>query len=234
MRQLTGLIVVCSALSATEAAAITDRQLSAAFYRTALGAEFGDGAEIRSIKKFVQPIRFFIDDRSGVPGMREAVSRFVLTLPQMIPNLDVSIVPSSRNANFQVFMVPERDYPRVVNQEIYRRASSIPVPGKCMVRVVAAEDGIVRSDAVIVTDKGRSLFRRCLIEEIFQGLGPAQDDPSLRGSVFNDRSKLARVTWLDRVILNILYHPTLRPGMTQGTIQKLLPRIITEVRRNLR
>ena len=53
-------------------------------------------------------------------------------------------------------------------------------PGRCVVRVVSGPGGIARADAVIVADEGETLFRRCLIEEVLQGLGPLNDDARLK------------------------------------------------------
>ena len=74
--------------------------------------------------------------------------------------------------------------------------------------------GIKRSAAVIVSDEGEFLFKRCLVEELLQGLGPMNDDEDLIHSVFNDSSRHSRFTVFDQIILNMLYDPRIKPGMS--------------------
>ena len=73
-----------------------------------------------------------------------------------------------------------------------------------------------------------------MVEEVLQGLGPVNDDPTLKQSVFNDRSRHATFTNFDRHILNMLYHPLIRPGMSKEEASVVLPRVAAEVRARLR
>jgi hypothetical protein len=93
---------------------------------------------------------------------------------------------------------------------------------------------IQKSDAVVVSDLGEGLFRRCLIEETLQGLGPANDNAGLGESVFNDYSKITRFTKFDQTIVNMLYHPRIRAGMTPDQVRPLLPGVLAEVKQRLR
>ncbi len=101
-------------------------------------------------------------------------------------------------------------------------------------RVLSGKSGISGSAAVIVSDEGEFLFRRCLVEEVLQGLGPMNDDETLEHSVFNDTSHHARFTAFDRYILNMLYDQRIKPGMNSKAALDLLPIVIRDTRRNLR
>jgi hypothetical protein len=161
------------------------------------------------------------------------VRSFVRSLPRLIRGLDASIVSDPEAANFRIFIVDRAAYRSVVTAEIYDRPSSTFAPGRCLVRVVSGRNGIERSDAVIVADEGDFLFRRCMAEEILQGLGPVNDDPTLDESVFNDSSPHATFTRFDRHILNMLYDPRIRPGMTKIEVKRLLPEVLADVRARL-
>ena len=65
---------------------------------------------------------------------------------------------------------------------------------------------------MIVADEGDFLFRRCMVEEVLQGLGPVNDDRTLSQSVFNDRSPHSTFTSFDRHLVNMLYDPRVAPG----------------------
>jgi len=86
-------------------------------------------------------------------------------------------------------------------------------------------------DAVIVAAGGGALFRRCMIEEILQGLGPLNEHPTLVESMFNDRSRHTKFTRFDRTILNMLYDDRIKNGATINTVQRVLPAVLADAKR---
>ena len=228
------LLASAAALASSPSHAFTDAELIDGFNRTVFGSEYPTfGWQAWIVKKYVDPVRVFIDDRSGL-GKAAAVARFVRSLPAKIANLDIAVVARREDANFHIFIVDRSAYRDVVTNEIYDRPSSSFAPGKCLVRVVSTGDGISRSDAVIVADEGDFLFRRCTIEETLQGLGPINDDPTLDASVFNDASLHSTFTDFDRHILNMLYDPRVQPGMTHLEAKRILPEVAADVQKRLR
>jgi hypothetical protein len=216
-----------------KAARYSDEQLIRAFNSTVFGAEYSSwGLHTRIVKKFVKPVKVYIENRSA-RDRRRAVARFVRSLPRAINGIKVRIVDDPREANFTIYVVDRKAYTDVVRNEIYRR-QSMSVPGRCLVRVISAPNGIRRSDAVIVSDEGEFLFKRCLVEEILQGLGPVNDNPSLKNSVFNDTSRHTRFTTHDRFILNMLYDERVKAGMNKNEVAKVLPEVIRDARRRIR
>lgn len=59
------------------------------------------------------------------------------------------------------------------------------------------------------------LVRICLIEEITQGLGPANDLYGLGPSIFNDDAAHVWPTALDYLMLRVLYQPEMRTGLNR-------------------
>ncbi len=155
---------------------------------------------------------------------------FIRGLDRQISGLKTALVDFNYNANFVIYIVDRKDYIATARKSIFdgRRAN---VPGKCFVRSVFTRDGIERSDAIIVSDEGDKLFKRCMIEEILQGLGPLNEHTSLRESMFNDRSQHTSFTSFDRYILNMLYDPRIKAGMSKSKVQKLLPIVLSDVRK---
>jgi hypothetical protein len=231
----TGFIVaLLAALMASPGRAFTDGELIDGFQRTVFGSEYQSfGWQSHLVKKYVVPIRLYVEDRSSTPR-RATIENFVRTLPDLIAGLDVAIAETPDKANFHVFVVDRADYPAVVAKQIYNRPSSSFTPGKCLVRVVSTSAGISRSDAVIVADEGEFLFHRCMVEEILQGFGPINDDPTLSESVFNDTSRHSNFTDFDRRLLSMLYHPLVEPGMTRLEAARILPTVAAEVQARLR
>lgn len=219
--------------SDTSARAATDAEIINGFNLTVFGAEYSPfGYQSNYIRKYQGTVRFYIDNMASRDRRRE-ISSFVLSLNQSIGNLKTEIVSSPQRANFHVYVVDRRDYTRIVREKVYRRASA-QTPGKCLVRSVFSRSGIKRSDAVIVSDQGESLFDRCKAEEILQGLGPLNEHPSLRESMFNDNTRHTRFTEFDRIILNMLYDRRIDVGATRESVQNLLPEILRDVKRRVR
>jgi hypothetical protein len=230
LRGLAGLGFLL-ALGAGPALAFTDEQLADSFRRTVLDAEYTQwGWPSRMVKKFARPVRFHIDNRSRIDRGREARA-FAASLPGTIRGLRATIVDDPDRANYRIFIVDRAQYRDVVREELGIRGRA---PGRCVVRVVAGPGGIAQADAVIVADEGELLFRRCLIEEVLQGLGPLNDDARLKESVFNDRSRHADFTLHDRLLLNVLYDPRVRAGMSEREVEAVLPRVIRDARRRVR
>lgn len=224
---LVGLVTVSGWKGASAA---TDSELIRGFNLTVFGAEFAPfGIQSRYIRKFAGPVRLKVHSLSN-QDRQASVSRFIAQLNRSVTGLTISVTNNAAAANFNLYVVDQADYVRVAREKVYRRPTA-PVPGKCLVRSVFSRSGIIRSDAVIVSDGGEGLFRRCMIEEILQGLGPLNEHPSLSESMFNDRSRHTRFTRFDRTILNMLYDRRIRNGQSISQVQDILPAVLRDAKR---
>ena len=86
-----------------------------------------------------------------------------------------------------------------------------------------------RAVAVIRAELGPRLRTSCFHEEMAQGLGLANDDPRARPSIFNDDEEFAHLTWLDELLLRILYDRRLRPGMGEAEALPIIRQIAAEL-----
>jgi hypothetical protein len=89
---------------------------------------------------------------------------------------------------------------------------------------------IVHSDVFLVADQGNFIFYDCVYEELLQSLGPINDTDKVPWTMFNDDVRMGFFGLYDQYILNILYHPRIRAGMTPDEVRALLPDIMPEVR----
>jgi len=200
-------------------------RLTHAFFRTVFGLEYGDHVDAHRVKRYVGPVRFHVVDYTG--GMRDADARaFLENLPRRIRNLDTKVVDDPAAANFRVLLVPEAMFANAVAAEL--KADALAMNARCLVGVSTQAGRIRRSTAVIVADDD-FLFARCLVEEVLQGLGPMNDDDGLAESVFNDTSRHAHFTKFDEALMNVLYHPLIRPGMTGSEAHRLLPVVLSDL-----
>ncbi|MBB3951955.1 DUF2927 domain-containing protein [Aureimonas jatrophae] len=201
------------------------------FETVVFGAEYtGAFSDSSYVKKFVRPVRVAIEARAS-SDRSAAVRAFVRQMGRSIRGLDIAMAARGEPGNFTVHVVDRAAYGETVRR-IYGNPL-METPGNCIVRTLYGRDGITRSDAVLVSDEGDALFRRCLVEELLQGLGPLNDNSDAADSVFNDTSRLTSFTPYDRLILNMLYDPRLRPGLSQTEAAPLLPAIQRDARRRL-
>jgi len=218
--------------SPAPALAYSDAELIDGFNKTVFKSEIGSPTFGGSyLRKFQKPVRVFVE-RGGNPTQQQKIRDFIKRLPGLISGLEITIVAQRKGANFIVHPVKRSEYVKVARERVFR-SKRATIAGRCMVRSVFSRAGISKSDAIIVTDEGSDLFDRCMTEEILQGLGPLNDDRSLRHSMFNDTSKFTSFRRFDRLLLNILYDPTLRSGFSQKRAQRLLPSITRRVQKRI-
>lgn len=225
------LAVSISYTGAATAPLPDDAAMIEGFNKVVFGSEIpGLMSNAAYVRKFTGPVRFFIDDTANA-DRRPAVRRFVHDLEEDIEGLETRFVDSAAEADFIVHVVDRADY-QATGRRIYHDPS-MDVPGNCIVRSSYSKAGIRRSDALVVSDEGERLFRRCLIEEVLQGLGPLNENPDAPQSVFNDTSLLTSFTPYDRVIMNMLYDERLQAGTGKRAAQELLPALLRAARRRV-
>jgi hypothetical protein len=212
--------------------ALTDEEIKRGFNLTVFGSEIAPlGLQSRYVHKFRGEVKFRIHNLSSKNRTR-SVRRFINTLEKQIAGLSVRIVDDGERANFNIYVVNRSNYKQIVREKVERRRNA-QAPGKCLVKSRFSRAGMIRSDAVIVSNEGEALFRRCLIEEILQGLGPLNENTSLDKSVFNDTSKHTRFTKFDRLILNILYDERVKNGASPRSVSKVLDEVLSDTRKRL-
>ncbi|TYC67736.1 DUF2927 domain-containing protein [Stappia sp. BW2] len=228
---LTGPVTFSSASSANDS--FSTEELLAGFEKTVFGLEYRSWSwRPYLVKKFTKPVLFYVHNLSA-RDRTQTVHRFIREIGKRVGGITTKVTNDPAAANFEVYVVDRAQYEPVVKKDIYKNDRA-RVPGRCLVRVVSGRNGIKRSAAVIVSDEGEFLFKRCLVEELLQGLGPMNDDEQLTHSVFNDSSRHSRFTVFDQIILNMLYDPRIKPGMSMQQTRPILPLVARDARRRVR
>ncbi len=83
---------------------------------------------------------------------------------------------------------------------------------------------------ILPIDAGEFTFYDCAYEELLQALGAINDDRSVPWTMFNDDVQMGFFDVYDQYLLNILYDPRVRPGMTKDQVNGLLPDVLPTVR----
>jgi hypothetical protein len=218
---------------AAERKAFTDTEIISGFFKLTLSAEFQVTGRAERIRKFEGPVRIFIENRAK-PDRSRQVAAVAADIKSRIEHINIEVTPTRSEANVIVTLVRDRDLARTI-RSIYgrERARSIQrsLEPQCLSSFRRDETfRIADARVILVADAGDFVFYDCAYEETLQALGPINDDSSVRWSMFNDNVNLGFFGVYDQYILNILYHPLVRPGMTRAEVQEVLPVVLPQVR----
>jgi hypothetical protein len=211
----------------------SDAEIIDGFFKTSFGSELGRGDTVDRIRKYDRPVRVFVDNR-GRPDRRRQVVDIVEDIRSKIDHLDIAMTTVRSEANIIVTLVPERDFAQTLRTHYgAEQAEKIQksLEPQCLAGLAKdASYRIIRSDVFLVVDAGNFVFADCGYEEILQALGPINDDNSIPWTMFNDNVSLGFFGVYDQLLLNILYHPQIKAGMTRDEVYGVLPAVLPEVR----
>ena len=89
---------------------------------------------------------------------------------------------------------------------------------------------IEHSDVLLTFDSSDFTFLDCAYEELLQSLGPINDTSSVPWTMFNDNVSMGFFDVYDQYIMNVLYDPRIKAGMTVEEVKAVLPEVLADVR----
>ena len=211
----------------------SDAEIIDGFFKVTFGAEFHVAGGVDRIRKYDGPVRIFIDNRA-TPDRTSQVEAAIADIRRRIRNLDIVRTERRDDANMVVSLIHDRDLARMI-RAVYgidraRRIQRSLEP-QCLSGFRKDESSrILRSDVIITADAGDFVFHDCVYEELLQALGPINDDTTVPWTMFNDDVQMGFFGVYDQYLLNILYDPRIRPGMTRAEVEALLPMVLPAVR----
>jgi len=151
-----------------------------------------------------------------------------------VGHLDLAMTDDLEAANLVVMLVRKQDLHRTI-RFVYGRdkASQIrrSLNPQCLSGFGKDRHFRIRhAEVILPVDASDFIFYDCAYEELLQALGPINDDSSVPWTMFNDDVQMGFFDVYDQYLLNILYDPRIRPGMTKEEVGKLLPEILPTVR----
>src|SRR5438309_1951647 len=215
-----------------EKKSFTDAEIVDGFLKTAFGAEYHLAGRVDRIRKFDGPVRVFAEtDRAD---RKAQLARVVADIGTRVQHLDIAMSDTSEAANVRVKLVRDRDLYRTI-ASFYgaERAREIrtSLDPQCLSGFRKNDSfEIEHSDVILTVDNGDFTFLDCAYEELLQSLGPINDTSSVPWTMFNDNVSMGYFDVYDQYILNVLYDPRIRPGMTVLEVRALLPAVLIDVR----
>jgi hypothetical protein len=239
---LTGLLPPAS--GAAEPAAIaarqrnekkifTDSEIIDGFLKTAFGAEYHLAGRVDRIRKYEHPVRVFTEGANR-PDRKAQIAKVVADIARRVQHLNIAMSDSSEEANVVVKLVRDRDLYRTISTFYGTdRANEIrsSLDPQCLSGFRKNEAfEIEHSDVILTVDNGDFIFLDCAYEELLQSLGPINDTSSVPWTMFNDNVQMGFFDVYDQYILNILYDPRIKAGMTVQEVNAVMPQVLADVR----
>jgi Protein of unknown function (DUF2927) len=218
---------------AAEQRTFTDAQIAEGFFKVAFGAELSVAGRVDRIRKYDKPVRVYVDSRAR-PDRRRQVAEAVADIGRRIDRLDIAVTDDRHTANIAVTLVRDRDLAPTI-RAFYGRARARQIERslepQCLSGFSKDEQfRIIHSDVIVVVDAGDFIFYDCVYEELLQALGPINDDSTVPWTMFNDDVQMGFFDVYDQYLLNVLYDPRVRPGMTREEVRELLPQVLPSAR----
>ncbi len=218
---------------ASERTSFSDDEIKDGFFKTAFRAELQFDRRIERIRKFDEPVRVFVVNR-GAPDRRAEIATIIADIHAHVDHLDVAMTDDRQAANFVVTLVQSRDLARTIRAHYGPdKAKQIQqsLHPQCLSGIGKDQSfRIRRAEVILPVDAGEFAFYDCAYEELLQALGVINDDNSVPWTMFNDNVQMGYFDVYDQYLLNILYDPRVRPGMTKAELDKLLPEVLPTVR----
>jgi hypothetical protein len=226
------------------------RMLADNFIKIAMFDEYASGAngpvqrETQSrLRRWVDPVRVGLRFGASVPADIQATDRArvasYLARLSMLTGHPVGLVDTAPNFWLYIVSEDEREGLGPAINAALRGLSPGDVAGitdmprstYCLVYALSkGSSGVYdRAFAVVRSEHPDLLRLSCLHEEIAQGLGLANDSPRARPSIFNDDEEFALLTRQDELMLEMLYNPAFRPGMTEAEARPVAEALAVEL-----
>jgi Protein of unknown function (DUF2927) len=226
-------IPAIAARQRTEKKVFTDSEIIEGFFKTAFGAEYHLAGRVDRIRKYDMPVRVFADGASR-PDRKAQLAKVVADIGARVQHLDIAMAATAEEANVVVDLVRDRDMSKTITS-FYgsERAKEIrtSLDPQCLSGFRKNENfEIEHSDVILTYDSGDFVFLDCAYEELLQSLGPINDTSSVPWTMFNDNVSMGFFDVYDQYILNLLYDPRIKAGMTVTEVKAVLPEVLADVR----
>ena len=224
---------VASAKVKQQRTQFSDAEIIDGFLKTAFGSELQRGEPANRIRKYEVPVRVFIDNRAR-PDRQRLAAEIVADIRRKIDHIDMVAIDNRSNANVFVMLIRGRDFAKTLRSYYgAQQAGNIErsLEPQCLTGLAKTlPSEIIRSEVFLIADVSNFVFRDCAYEELLQALGPVNDVDFVPWTMFNDNVSLGYFGIYDQLLLNILYHPRIKAGMTRDEVRAIVPEILPEVR----
>ncbi len=235
---------------AVPAGAATDEPLTNAkimrnFNIIAFGNEYTQ-RRYKNVRKWAGPIRVGIQGKK-IPSYFEAYVRQHIRDLWTITHHPIELYYSfamqktgelakdfdPNKVNFILFYLPVEEIPKAVSKYFNHDEDQVRQMIKvstCFAKLFTKKNEITAAIAIFPDHRPKEHMRACVVEEITQILGLANDSDRVNPSIFNDKSRHFELTEHDRWMLRMFYDPRITPGMSRQDAMRTGWQVLKEIR----
>ncbi|MDH5357884.1 MAG: DUF2927 domain-containing protein [Gammaproteobacteria bacterium] len=203
------------------------------FIEIALNNEYS--TEISKVRKWTQPIHYTITHRTSDQTLHQQLIELHLAQLADITGLEISPAQSIEQANLNIIFSTEQKLSQELKHDFLlhdkQQVLELSRHSVCLAHFsVFPDSSINRAIVIIPVDRARAHAKllSCVVEELTQIMGLPNDSDKVFPSIFNDKSHDDYLSGLDYLLLRLLYHPSIKVGMTTAKVKTLLRKIISE------
>ena len=175
------------------------------FNEVCLDAEFVNSGNASLLQKWITPIHYTLYGEYTAEDLA-VLSSFTDWLNTIDGFPGIFIATTAEDANLRIHFCSQSDMIDLMGDQFLEMDGAVTF--------WYSDDAIY--DAVICyrTDLDQHLRNSVILEEIYNGLGPIQDTALRPDSIiYQEFSETQQLSPMDALILQLLYHPSLLPGM---------------------
>ncbi|CCN45642.1 conserved hypothetical protein [Vibrio nigripulchritudo MADA3029] len=207
--------------------------LEEAFYEVALKNEYDAGGQ--NVRKWREPVKIYLEHKVPDEDIHTELAQMHIKHLSYLTNHPIEIVPTPEEANVIWVYTRLSEWEEDIERVLGRPSLQHSKRAICIANFETAPDGqMIKGGIIIPVDQARSKGKLlgCVVEEITQLLGLPNDSEKVYPSIFNDESPEDLLSPLDGLLLKILYHPSLEPGMSKDEAQPIVRAILSEFQQN--
>jgi hypothetical protein len=203
------------------------------FYEIALKSEYSPRSS--ALKKWHSPIYYYIDHRSADQELHQRLVKIHSGHLSSITGVKITETPDRSKANLTIIFSQEQYFSEELKADFglkdQTQRARLTKNSVCLAQIKTAKNGeIVKAAIIIPVDRARSRGKllSCIVEELTQAMGLANDSVAVYPSIFNDKSFNDTLSGLDFLLLTLLYNKKLKAGMSKQQITPILKQAVTE------
>ncbi|USD40165.1 DUF2927 domain-containing protein [Vibrio sp. SCSIO 43135] len=199
-----------------------------AFFEVALKNEYRTG--YKPLNKWDTPVKIWVIHQVPDVALHDELTDLHIQHLTDITSFPIERAKSEQEANIRWIYTNEKQWVGDIEKEL-GKASTKNLRGvvcKAGYRVNSSTKNIVQASIIIPVDQARERGKllACIVEEITQVLGLPNDSPHAYPSIFNDETPDDLLSPLDIVLLQLLYEPELKSGMTKSQLEPVVSKIL--------
>ena len=238
MKRLTHSLVIGLLLAVLSISASAEPKwqetlyIQKAFNEIALKNEYRTTQQ--KILKWLKPIEYeFIYHGQAHNPTIEKLFQVQMQHLSDITHHPIALSQYGRKPNYHIHITSAKDYPKLVNQYRENKDPNFAQTTNCNgVYRMTKKGEIIKGDIILPIDNlyYRGKLVGCVIEESMQLMGLPNDSDWVYPSVANDLTRVEYMSGLDVVMLQILYHPQIKIGMSLFQSQPIVYNIIEQMK----